>query len=231
MQQDQSGQPLGEVPSADAPPPLPDGGLPVHPPEGAVPAPEATAPPRDPPVRQDARWGGRTNKPFINIKNLPRPVPPWEGKNCRKHPAMSAVAVCSLCGEALCPTCDFVFPDNMHACPACATAPRNVLSPQKKTALVWSMVLAGVSTLSFAAFMVASAMLVHDGEVDMAEMNVLGLLGMIFILGASIAGFSLAISAKSRFGRTPVSVWVSIAWNGLVGGLFVLLCIVGNLMK
>lgn len=160
--------------------------------------------------------------PAVVVKALTVPV----GQMCTRHPAVQAVQICKVCGTAMCETCDFVFPGNIHLCPTCATSPRKGLKGKRRTYLIWSYILGVWSTLATLFFLSGAA---AESVGSQADVEVLGIMMVFTMLVPAIIGMALGCSAMERHSK-PVSVWVATLWNGAIVGLFILLCIIGITM-
>ncbi len=154
------------------------------------------------------------------------PVAMPAGVHCVQHPHLAATVQCVLCGAYMCATCDFVTADGQHVCPACVISSREELSPRRRRALGWSYACAGGATLLMAVLLSgAMASLVETEEGQM----LVGVLFLLVVGGPSIAGLSLAVAARSRQARNPLALWIALAWNGALLGIFLLLCLIGSL--
>lgn len=149
--------------------------------------------------------------------------------HCTQHPAVPAIHVCRACGAGVCQTCDFVFPGDVHVCPACAANPKRTLSPHRRRSLVWAYVMAAWSTFALVLFLVLSA--VHGlGGMDRREKEtVLGLLFSVFVLIPSLVGTALSVGTLDRRLRNSAPIWCAVVWNGVLLGIFLILCVIGNL--
>ena len=152
-----------------------------------------------------------------------QPPPATIGQFCVRHSTIQAVQVCKVCSAAMCQTCDFVFPGNIHLCPTCATSPDKGPKGKRRTYLIWSYILAGWSTLASVFFLSGVA---AEGMGSEADAEVLGIAMTFLLLVPALIGLALGCSAMERQSK-PVSVWVATIWNGIIVGLFILLCIVG----
>jgi hypothetical protein len=159
-------------------------------------------------------------------KGAEQPPPVVIGQLCVRHSAVQAIQVCKVCGAAMCQTCDFVFPGNIHLCPTCATSPEKGLKGKRRTYLIWSYILAGWSTLASVFFLSGAA---AEGMGSEADAEVLGIMMTFLLLIPALIGLALGCSAMERRSK-PVSVWVATIWNGIIVGLFILLCIIGITM-
>jgi len=148
-----------------------------------------------------------------------------EGTMCHLHPAVPAVQICQVCKKPTCKTCDFAFPDNIHVCPNCVNKPQT-LSPRQKKNLAWSYVMAAIATFGYFFILFMTAALGSN-----LPHQISGLLLMLVVLGPSIAGISFAINARTRNRKKTISMWVALIWNSLVMGIFLVLILIGNLMK
>ena len=151
------------------------------------------------------------------------PVVPL-GTVCRWHPNTQAVQICKACGAAMCQTCDFVFPGNLHLCPACATAPQQGLTGKRRAYLIWSYVLAVWATVVLA-FIMSGAL--ADSVQTEEDAMALGVAMLLLILVPAIIGTALG-SAAMRRNSKPISVWVATIWNAVLIGAHILLCIIGS---
>ncbi len=148
------------------------------------------------------------------------------GQLCMRHPGVQAVQICKVCGSAMCETCDFVFPGNIHLCPTCATSPRKGLKGKRRTYLIWSYILGVWSTLATLFFLSGAA---AESVGSQADVEVLGIMMVFTMLVPAIIGMALGCSAMERHSK-PISVWVATLWNGAIVGLFILLSIIGITM-
>lgn len=148
-----------------------------------------------------------------------------EGTMCHLHPSVPAVQICQICKKPTCKTCDFAFPVNIHVCPNCVNKPLT-LSPRQKKNLAWSYVMAATATFGYFITLFIAAVLGSN-----LPRQISGLVLMLVILGPSITGISLAINARTRNRKKPISIWVALIWNSLVMGIFLVLILVGNLTR
>lgn len=149
------------------------------------------------------------------------------GQLCVRHPGVQAVQICKVCGAAMCETCDFVFPGNIHLCPTCATSPRKGLKGKRRTYLIWSYILGIWSALAML-FILSGAAAESVGSE--ADEEILGIIMTVTILIPAIIGMALGCSAMERHSK-PVSVWVATLLNGVIVGVFILLIIIGLTME
>lgn len=122
----------------------------------------------------------------------------------------------------MCSTCDFVLPDNVHICPACAAAPRTELSRKRKNLVIISFVLAAWATLGMVALF-AGVFATQSREAE----QLIGFVLILFVLGPAATGLGLAISARERRLPNPPAIAIAIVWNALLVASFLLLCIIG----
>jgi len=149
------------------------------------------------------------------------------GVHCVQHPNVDATQICKSCGAYMCATCDFALPGGIHICPACAAAPKTTLSRKRKKLLSISYVLAAWSTLVFTALLAGYfAKFVKTKD----DVQMVGIMLLVFLLGPSLAGLAMACSALEKRLTNPPSLWIAVIWNGLITGGFILLDIIG-LMK
>lgn len=147
----------------------------------------------------------------------PPSSPPPDAK-CKDHAEVVATRLCMVCLAPMCDTCDFSFPEGLHACPRCATDDRLEMSPQRRRRLRWSFGLAGVATMGTIGSIVAGAL---------APQEVTGLLAMFGAMLPSLGGLSFGLAARLRGVPTPAGVKGAIAWNAVVAGGWAVLTIVG----
>lgn len=145
------------------------------------------------------------------------------GVRCRNHPEVDAVARCSECSTPICGTCDFQFPGGLHYCPTCATRTSRPLSSGRKSLVIWSMLMAGWVTV-FLGVLLSGAM--ADAVTDEAGAFVVGLLIMV----PALAGIGLACGSLNKRAGNPPIVWVAVVWNGIMVGVWLLLCIIGSVV-
>ncbi len=149
-------------------------------------------------------------------------------KHCVQHTHLQATGQCQSCGAFMCDTCVFDLPGGIKICPACAAAPKPALSPKRKKYLVSSFVLAGWCTLVLGALMSgAFKSVVTDKESEQA----LGVLLMFILLVPSIVGLALGLSSMERRMGNTLAMWIATVWNGIILGGFLLLIIIGLLIK
>jgi len=173
------------------------------------------------------------------------PTAGMTGVFCATHPQVQAVGLCSSCGVPVCSTCDFPAPMNVakagsmlslgnenaltfHVCPNCAVNSKAKFSGRRKSYLIFSYVMATVTmTFILAVFLGAFKNAARSREESEAMNAVLGNM----ILWPAIAGTVLgAMSLDKRLGNPPAA-WIALIWNGSMLGLFLLLAIVGLMMK
>lgn len=124
----------------------------------------------------------------------------------------------------MCATCDFALDGGLHLCPSCATKPRTTLGKKRKSARMWSFILAIGSTVGFIVATVIAGMRNTGTEVD-AQM--IGVLFSVFVLVPSICGLGIGLGAIDRRYSNPGSLWAAVIWNGIVLGGFLLLSVIG----
>jgi hypothetical protein len=145
------------------------------------------------------------------------------GAQCVNHPAVPAVTRCFECHSPICMTCDFAFEGAIHLCPACATNPKQKLSPGRKAKIFWSMGLGGGSLVCFLGSIILARM---SGPADQATVQMLGCFLMLMGV-AALVGLILGLTSFSRKAHNPGYIWVGIVLNTIVVALFVLLMIAG----
>lgn len=159
---------------------------------------------------------------------IPPPIPKTPavraGVMCAQHPKVQSVQQCKRCGGFMCPTCDFSFPDDIHLCPTCVSKTEEGLSPRRKKFVIGSFALAAWSTLGMVCLVSGALSGLSSSEDDTAA---LGFALLLFVLGPTIAGLSLGISAKHSQMANPPSVWIAITWNAILFASFVVLMLIG----
>ena len=151
--------------------------------------------------------------PFASAAAPPPPMGP-----CQNHPQNRASARCGRCSAAICPTCDFAFPANLHLCPRCVTL-KPELSPSRKSMVTAAFILAVVATFA--------AILVFSGAMAGTSVLLVGLFIQWVMLDTSVIGTGLAFGAIDRRLGTPASVWVAAFWNLTIVVIGLLLFIIG----
>lgn len=147
----------------------------------------------------------------------PPPSPPPNAK-CKDHAEVAATRLCMVCFAPMCDTCDFSFPEGLHACPRCATDDRSEMSPQRRRRLLWSFALAGVATVGTIGSIVAGALWPEA---------VTGFLATFGGILPSLGGLSFGLAARLRGVPTPAGVKGAITWNAIVAGGWAVLTVVG----
>ena len=153
---------------------------------------------------------------------------PVQNQQCVQHPNVAAVQICRICGGAMCATCDFLLPGNVHVCPTCATRPNTPLSPKRKKMLIGSFALAAWCTLVMAGLM--GGMFRGLGR-DPQSQQASGSLLLLILLIPSIVGTALGFSLMDRRLPKTMAMWIAAIWNGLILGGFILLMIIGMIRK
>ena len=148
-----------------------------------------------------------------------------EIKMCVNHPTVEAVVKCKICRTYICNTCDFSFPGGIHVCPKCVVAVENKISKKRKKYLIWSYILAGLST--FFLFLFFSALAGADSESEAESIGV-GFFYLIFL--TAITGTVLGFNAIDRRLKNPMSIWIAPLWNLIILAVLVLISITGILM-
>jgi hypothetical protein len=150
------------------------------------------------------------------------------GIHCVQHANLPATAQCQGCGAFLCDTCKFELSDGLCLCPVCATTPRTTLSPKRRKMLIGSYALAVWGTLVLGALMGGAFRGMITSKDDE---QAFGLILLLLLLPAAIAGVSLGVGIMNRRSPNSIAVWIATLWNAAVLGLFIMLCIIGQLMK
>jgi hypothetical protein len=131
--------------------------------------------------------------------------PALVGVACAQHRGVPAVRRCRTCGKAVCATCDFTLPGNLHLCPECATAPPE-FSDSRKTMAGIAIPL-GLVTI---AMMVLTIIMVSGGaNIDKATDVMIELAGRAL----AVVGIGLAVGSYERRSVNPPLVWLAIAIN------------------
>jgi hypothetical protein len=151
-----------------------------------------------------------------------------QDRKCHLHPNVAAVQICKSCGVAMCATCDFALPGNLHLCPRCATTQRTGLSPKRKVYLVASFVLAAWCTAVMAALLAGAFQNMAESK---ESETAFGMLLMVILLIPAIIGTALGVSSMDRRLPNSIAMWIATIWNGIILGGFLLLMIVGMFMK
>ena len=150
---------------------------------------------------------------------------PGFGK-CANHPEADACAVCANCRAKICATCDFSFPGNVHLCPACATDPKQGLTPKRKGMAYTSMGLAAVNVVGSGAVLIVPHLI--GGIRDQDTLQMLGCVIMVLLVSAAI-GAALGFSAFRKHSQNPFYLWIGPILNSLIGVTWLGLIIVGNM--
>jgi hypothetical protein len=167
-----------------------------------------------------------------NDVNGPGNVPPLldskppvrEGIMCAQHTKVQAVQQCRRCGGFMCATCDFAFPGDIHFCPTCVSRGDEGLSGKRKKFMIWSFVLAAWSTVGMTCLLSGAMRGMARTKEDQ---TVLGWVLIIFVLGPTLTGLSLGLSAKRKKTSNPAALWIAIIWNAVLVASYVLLTLIG----
>lgn len=146
---------------------------------------------------------------------------------CADHPEVAGVVRCKLCLKWVCATCDFALPGDVHLCPSCIEhQSTDEVNPKRKRLSYIALAMAIWSTILCALmFGGAFASLFTDDAAGKAA----DLLITNIILWPLLIGFGLSMSAlDKRLNNTGLMKGVA-WWNGILGGLFLLLIVAANL--
>jgi len=146
-------------------------------------------------------------------------------RKCRQHRQVAAVQVCQNCGDAMCATCDFLLPGNLHLCPICATAAPGAMSSKRKKMLIGSFALGIWCTVMFSAILGGAFR-----EAARESRVALGFVFTLLLLLPAAYGVVLGVNAKGRH-TGSIAAWAAILWHGLIIGAFVLLALIGSLSR
>ena len=128
----------------------------------------------------------------------------------------------------MCATCDFTLPGNLHVCPACAAAPRTALSSRRKGLLIGSYALGVVSTVGMALVLGGAFAELSRSK---GGQEAIGTIFSAIVLVPGVVGMTLGFSAIDRRLANPLSIWIATIWNVVIVAAFLLLGIIGILMK
>lgn len=146
---------------------------------------------------------------------------------CLQHPEVDGVASCKLCWKAACATCDFSFPGDVHLCPLCVETQSSAdVSPRRRKLSNWALVCAVWSTIFFV-LLLSGAFASYFTDPDTAR--IADLVVTNAILWPLLAGTGLSLSALDPKLRSTGLMKAAAWWNCVVGGLFYLLILAGNL--
>jgi hypothetical protein len=150
------------------------------------------------------------------------------GTMCAQHGAVEAVAVCRVCGNGMCATCDFALPGDVHACPACIESSGSQgINPGRILRAWTAIVLAILTTLVLILSM--TGILANMTGSDPASETFATVVGNL-ILWPGLAGIIFALTSfDRRLGNNGV-IWTAVIWNAALVGIFVLLMIIGLAM-
>ncbi len=90
------------------------------------------------------------------------------------------------------------------------------------------MALAAWSTLGMAALF--GGVFAHMAR-RKEDQEALGMVLIVFVLAPAIAGLGMAVSARDRRLANPMSITIAIIWNAILAASFLLLSLVGIMMK
>jgi len=149
-------------------------------------------------------------------------------ENCAEHPDNPSVARCRLCAKAVCVTCDFALPGGVHLCPTCVETSHSSdeVSPKRKRLSYIAIALAVWSTILFV-MMFAGAFnkwFTPDAAGNAADLIITNL-----TLWPLLIGTGLSMSAIDRRLKNTGVMKLAVWWNGVLGGIFLLIVIAANL--
>lgn len=144
---------------------------------------------------------------------------------CAQHPNVPSVRRCRVCGAAICATCDFEFPGDVHLCPTCATNPRRDLSRPRKKYLIWAYILGAWGSIGIAALMILARQAKNKPDLD-----ALGVAFSVFVTLPALMGFAMGMSAWDRRRGNPPSVWGAAIWNAINVTIIILFTVIGSFM-
>jgi hypothetical protein len=135
------------------------------------------------------------------------------GTVCRTHQQNPAVAYCRSCAAPICNTCDFAFPNGVHVCPLCVSRPPERITPTRKAQLIWSYVLAAVTTVGI---IITAVVIISIGVATREDAAIVGLVVIGLVIAPNMAGLGVSLCATDkRLGNPPV-VWGTVIWNGIL---------------
>ena len=147
---------------------------------------------------------------------------------CADHPDVPAAVRCQLCAKAICPTCDFVVAGGVHLCPACVEqqSVSTDVSPKRKRLSYIALALAAWSTLLMVLLFAGAfnEYFTEDEGGKLADLVVTNL-----ILWPLLIGVGVSLSALDRHLRSTPLMKAAVWWNGILGGIFLLIVIAANL--
>jgi hypothetical protein len=146
---------------------------------------------------------------------------------CQEHPDVDAVASCRLCSNYVCATCDFELPGGVHLCPVCVENQSSEdVSPKRKRLSYIALALATWSTILFV-MMFAGAFnsWFQDPETGkLADLFITNITLWPLLVGTGVSLSALDSKLKNT-GLMKAAAW----WNGILGGIFLLIVIAANL--
>lgn len=184
--------------------------------------PAPAPPPRPMPAGSFSASGGMLN---LSQAVLQREAP-LQG-NCADHPDVQAAAMCRLCGKFVCATCDFALPGGVHLCPACVENQSSEdVSPKRKKLSYIALALAGWSTALFVLMFVGAfnSMFADPETGKLADLFITNITLWPLLVGTGVSLSALDKKLKNT-GLMKAAAW----WNGILGGIFLLIVIAANL--
>lgn len=154
------------------------------------------------------------------------PAEPAVVAMCSRHPAVQAATYCQTCRAPVCATCLFVFPGGIQLCPSCAANPSPKMSSKRKGLMIWSICLAVWSLLALAAMLIIAISMRGQSDVEAVST----LFGYVSLIPALI-GVALGVATFDRRLATPGIVWFGVIGNGVVLLAWLLLIVIGIMMK
>lgn len=144
---------------------------------------------------------------------------------CINHPRVTAQFKCIHCNAALCPTCAFSFPGDIHLCPVCIRKKPSELNPKiNKIACI------SIFTAVFSFFSWFFLSLTQDKLEDILYPAAIGLITLLFSLFPAITGYAMGVGVLPKKGKKPILLLIGIICNSILIALFLLFAIIGIFM-
>jgi hypothetical protein len=145
---------------------------------------------------------------------------------CADHPGVEAVARCRVCAKGVCATCDFALPGGVHVCPRCVESDSTSdVSPKRKKLTYIALALAVWSTI-LTVLMFSGAfksLFTDDAGGKAADLILTNITLWPLLIGTGLSMSALDKKLKNT-GLMKAVAW----WNGVLGGVFLLIVIAAN---
>jgi hypothetical protein len=173
-------------------------------------------------IRKECNSDESNEKPNSSIATFEVPN---LNSSCINHPQVTAQFKCIHCNAALCPTCAFSFPGDIHLCPVCIRKKPSELNPKiKRNACI------SIFTAAFSFFSWFFLVITQDKLEDTLYPAAIGWIALLFTLFPAITGYAMGVGVLPKKGKKPILLLIGIICNSILIAFFILFAIIGIFM-